>query len=337
LQWITSYASLFNTAGAPLHDLMQIGLTNKDPRLLFSWYSADHCTDPAFADLPPEQRANPSMQSWPDGTGYLETQRSRLPTGRYRRLHLNLPGSPEGAAFDQGAVLRCVATGRRSLPWQEGCRFVAAVDMSGGSSDDAVLAIAHRDGRTVVLDLIAKQPGPPPFDPRYAVARFCDILHQYKIGRVYGDAFGGQTFRLDFQKRGIAYEVRTASASLLYEKLEPVLNAGELELLDHPTLIEQLVSLIWRGTKIGHENGAHDDHATALALAASVVRAAITRPTPKYHPPYAVSKTGVICDPTLPLGEPQQQRQPNATELFYRNGGYGRSRWPGSNPFDCDW
>src|SRR6516165_4710986 len=68
LQWITSYASLFNTAGAPLHDLMQIGLTNKDPRLLFSWYSADHCTDPAFADLPPEQRANPSMTSWPDGT-----------------------------------------------------------------------------------------------------------------------------------------------------------------------------------------------------------------------------------------------------------------------------
>jgi hypothetical protein len=121
------------------------------------------------------------------------------------------------------------------------------------------------------------------------------------------------------------------------EKLEPVLNAGELELLHHPTLIEQLVSLIWRGTKIGHENGAHDDHATALALAASVVRAAITRPTPKYHPPYAASKTGVICDPTLPLGEPQQQRQPNATELFYRNGGYGGSHWPGSDRFNNDW
>ena len=61
LQWVTSYASLFNTAGVPLHDLMQIGLTNKDPRMLFSWYSADHCTDPAFADLPPEARANPSI------------------------------------------------------------------------------------------------------------------------------------------------------------------------------------------------------------------------------------------------------------------------------------
>jgi hypothetical protein len=274
LQWVTSYASLFNTAGAPLHDLMAIGKSGKEPRLLFSWYSAEHCTDPAFADLPPEARANPSMCSWPDGLAYLETQRARLPTGRYRRLHLNLPGSPEGAAFDQGAVLRCVVTGRRSLPWQDGQRYIGAVDMSGGSADDAVLAIAHRVDRTAVLDLIVKQPGPPPFDPRYAVARFCDVLQQYKIVKVYGDAFAGQTFRKDFAARDIVYEVRSASASDLYERLEPVINAGELELLDQPTLIEQLVSLVWRGNKIAHEHGAHDDHANALALAVSVVRAA---------------------------------------------------------------
>jgi phage terminase large subunit-like protein len=297
LQWVTSYASLFNTAGAPLHDLMAIGKSGKDPRLLFSWYSADHCTDPAFADLPGEQRANPSMASWPDGTGYLETQRARLPTGRYRRLHLNLPGSPEGAAFDQGAVLRCVVTGRRSLSWQDGTRYIAAVDMSGGSSDDAVLAIAHRDGRTVVLDLIAKQPGPPPFDPRYAVARFCDVMQQYKISKVYGDAFAGQTFRKDFQARDIVYEVRSTSASDLYERFEPVLNAGELELLDQPTLIEQLVSLIWRGTKIAHEHGAHDDHANALALAVSVVRAAIINPeVPIVSPQFWSGRVGWLTD-----------------------------------------
>ena len=41
LQWVTSYARLFTTAGAPLHDLMQIGKAGKDPRMLFSWYSGD--------------------------------------------------------------------------------------------------------------------------------------------------------------------------------------------------------------------------------------------------------------------------------------------------------
>jgi hypothetical protein len=34
--------------------------------------------------------------------------------------------------------------------------------MSGGSNDDAVLAITHQDGARVVLDLIVSQSGAPP-------------------------------------------------------------------------------------------------------------------------------------------------------------------------------
>jgi hypothetical protein len=241
--------------------------------MLFSWYSGDYCTDPAFAELPPLQRANPSLPSWPDGEAYLEQQRVRLPTGRFRRLHLNLPGAPEGAAFDQGAVLRCVVTGRRSLPYDEAHRYIAGVDMSGGSSDDAVMCIAHVvEGKRVVLDRIGKQLGAPPFDPRAAVRQFCDVLKSYRITKVTGDAFAGQTFRKDFEDRGVGYEVRSASASLLYERFEPLLNAGEVEQLDVAPLVEQLITLIWRGNKITHEHGAHDDFANAAVLAANVVR-----------------------------------------------------------------
>jgi hypothetical protein len=117
---------------------------------------------------------------------------------------------------------------------------------------------------------------------------------------------------------------------LLYEKLEPVLNGNELELLDAPTLIEQLVSLVWRGTKIGHESNSHDDHATALALAVSVARAAITRTLPKYHAPFAWSKSsGVISDPC-----PTVAAERSTTQRFYENGGYGGGGryWPGSGP-----
>jgi hypothetical protein len=274
LQWITSYASLFNTVGCPLFDLMQIGKAGKDQRMLFSWYSGDFCTDAKFAELPPLERANPSLPSWLDGLQYLETQQARLPTGRFRRLHLNLPGSPEGAAFDQAAVLRCVVTGRRSLPFEEGRRYLAAVDLSGGSDDDCCLTVIHLDGKRVVQDRIVKQIGSPPFDPHAAVRQFCEILRREypSISKVYGDAFGGQTFRLDFAAHGIGYEVRSASASTFYERLEPQLNSSEVELLDATMMIEQLVSLVWRGAKITHEHGAHDDHATAIALAASVAR-----------------------------------------------------------------
>jgi hypothetical protein len=265
LMWVTSYASLYATVGAPLHDLMAIGKAGKDKRMLFSWYSGDYCTDSAFTELPPEARANPSMASWSD-PDYLETQKARLPSGRFRRLHLNLPGSPEGAAFDQAAVLRCVVAGRRSLPYEDGRHYFAAVDMSGGSNDDACLAIAHRDGNKVVLDLLVKQGGSPPFDPHVAVRQFCNHLHNYKISRVVGDAYAGEVFRQTFAAARIVYDVRTASASDLYERLEPVLNAGDVELLDAPTLLEQLIGLVWRGTKITHESGGHDDWANAAAL-----------------------------------------------------------------------
>jgi hypothetical protein len=120
--------------------------------------------------------------------------------------------------------------------------------------------------------VIVKQQGSPPFNPRAAINQFCDVLEQYGINRVYGDAFAGQTFRLDFQARGVTYEMRGTSASDLYEKFEPILNAGEIELLDNPSLIEELVSLIWKGNKITHEPGGHDDHANSVALAVSVLR-----------------------------------------------------------------
>jgi hypothetical protein len=115
LQWITSYDTIFNQPGVPLYDLKQIGFAGTDPRMLFSWYSGDRCTDPNFAELPPERRANPSMASWTDGEQYLAQQRVRLSTHKYRRLHLNLPGSVNAAFFDMGAVLGAVVKDRKNV------------------------------------------------------------------------------------------------------------------------------------------------------------------------------------------------------------------------------
>jgi hypothetical protein len=265
LCWITSYASIYNTVGSPLFDLMQIGKAGTDARMLFSWYSGDFCTDAAFADLPPEQRANPSMASWVDGAAYIEQQRARLPSGRFRRLHLNLPGAPEGAAFDQGAVLACVVTGRRMLPPQPGINYRAFCDMSGGSSDDAVLAIGHREGRVAIIDRVEKQIGTPPFRPQAAVGHFARIMRDYGISQVSGDAYGGNTFRAEFDDEHIGYSVIGWDKSQLYEALEPFINAREVELLDSPTLIEQAVSLVWRGQRIDHEPNSHDDWINSVA------------------------------------------------------------------------
>ena len=262
LTWIASYDTIWSTPGVPLFDLKRMAAT--DPRMLFSWYSADLCTDPDFAELPSEERANPSMASWPDGRAYLEQQRHRLPTHKYRRLHLNLPGAPDGAFLDVGNIMTCTVTGRRRLA-PAAHRYVAFVDMSGGSNDDAVLAIAHREDDIVVLDLIDKQAGRPPFNPRLAVGKFAGLTKPYGLSAVTGDAYAGQTFRQDFIDHGIGYHVSTVPASGLYEALEPKLNAHEVELLDIAELAEQLAGLVRRGSKVGHAAGAHDDLANACA------------------------------------------------------------------------
>lgn len=264
--WITSYASVFHRPGVPLFDLMQGGWTGRDPRMLFSWFGGDRTTDPEFADCPPEERANPSRGSWAD-PGYLAQQQRRLPTHKYRRLHLNLPGLPEGSAFQPEPVFDAIARGVTARPPEPGVQYAGFVDMSGGSSDDAVLGIAHRDadGRAV-LDTVINQGQHPPFDPNKAVERFVRVLRDYRVSRVVGDRYAGETFRSQFIAAGIAYEVAKLTTSEIYETLEPRLNEpGRVVLLDVPSLEQQLLGLVWKGGKITHQSGEHDDFATAAA------------------------------------------------------------------------
>ena len=265
LMWITSYASIYHRPGVPLFDLLAAGKRGSDPRMYFSWYAADYCTDPAFQNRSPEEKANPSMGSWED-PNYLVQQQSRLPSHKYRRLHLNLPGAPEGSAFSAEKVMDAIERGVSiRFPEPKTIHF-GFTDMCGGSIDDATLGIAHRDkqGR-VFLDCILDQGQRPPFDPRSAVGRFVKVLKEYGIRSVVGDAYAGETFRQDFQREGISYRVSQRSKSELYEELEPFLNGGRVVLLDNPKLESQLLGLVWRGGKIDHQNGEHDDWANAAA------------------------------------------------------------------------
>ena len=265
MQWITSYASIFHRPGIPLFDLLATAKKAADPRMFFSWYGADYVTDPAFENLSPEDKANPSRASWAD-QGYLAQQQSRLPSHKYRRLHLNLPGSPEGSAFSAEKIMDAVERGVSVRLPQAETKYHAFVDMSGGSNDDSTLAIAHKDqdGR-VIVDRVMDQGQRPPFDPRKAVTRFAGVLREYRCATVTGDQFAGQTFRLDFQGHGISYSVSLLSRSELYEEMEPLLNGGQLLFVDVAILESQFLGLVWRNNKIDHANNEHDDFANAAA------------------------------------------------------------------------
>ncbi|MEP7306318.1 MAG: hypothetical protein ABJA98_12445 [Acidobacteriota bacterium] len=274
--WITSYASIHHKPGVPLFDLMHTGRTGTDPKMLFSWYAADFCTDPEFADKLPEERANPSMLSW-GNPGYLEQQKRRLPAHKYRRLHLNLPGLPEGSAFQPEPIMDSIERDVTARPYVAGTVYHAFVDMSGGSSDDATLAIIHQDGDDrIVLDRVMNQGPPPPFDPNAAVDRFVRELRDvYHLTTIVLDRYAGNTFISQFEKQGVRCRVADRTKSELYEAFESPLNGGRVVLLDEPVLEQQLFGLIWRGARIDHMPGEHDDWANAVCGATALA----TRPT----------------------------------------------------------
>ena len=172
------------------------------------------------------------------------------------------------------AVRACIKVGVRERPPERQHRYVAFTDPSGGSSDAFTLAISHKDGATVILDLVREVK--PPFSPEAVTEEFADTLKSYRVSKVGGDRYGGEWPREQFRKHGINYDCSDRSKSELYVDLLPLVNSRGVDLLDSDRLVTQLVGLerrVARGGKdsVDHGPGAHDDIANAVAGA--IVRA----------------------------------------------------------------
>jgi hypothetical protein len=61
---------------------------------------------------------------------------------------LNLPGSPPGAAYSADAIGAAIPLGIARRSREPGIKYFGVVDMAGGSSNDAVVAISHWDPAT---------------------------------------------------------------------------------------------------------------------------------------------------------------------------------------------
>jgi hypothetical protein len=167
------------------------------------------------------------------------------------------------------AVEACVVPGRYEVPWVPGVLYRAFCDPSGGSKDSMTLAISHQERSGVwMLDCIRERK--PPFSPEDVVEEFATLLKDYRIGMASGDRFGGLWPSERFRVHGINYVVSERVKSDLYKEFLPLINSGQVELLDHPKLIQQLINLERRTARggrdsIDHPPGGHDDVANAAA------------------------------------------------------------------------
>jgi len=170
-------------------------------------------------------------------------------------------------------VEQLVISHRTELLPHGNTRYFAFVDISGGRKDDGTLAIAHRQDRTVILDHIEAHRAP--YNPYSVVQLMAETCQRYNIGRVTGDNYSAEFVREAFLSNGVQYTKCKLPKSELYLELLPRLCSGEIELLDNPTLINQLANLE-RHTrsggrdKIDHGPNMHDDVANALAGVAHI-------------------------------------------------------------------
>jgi hypothetical protein len=163
----------------------------------------------------------------------------------------------------------------RTRAYRESLRYAGFCDPSGGARDSMTLAIAHREGTTVLLDAIDEVRAP--FNPSDAVKRFAELLRIYRVDAVEGDAYGGEWPRERFREHGITYKVSELTRTEIYGRLLPLMTSGEVKLLDSPRLINQLATLERRMGRSGrdiidHQPGSHDDLANAAAGALVLAR-----------------------------------------------------------------
>lgn len=213
---------------------------------------------------------------------WMAPSRTMNPTLPQKVVDDAMAEDPEGASSEYMACWRqslsalvprevvenLVVFGRKELMPQKKKEYFAFCDVSGGRNDDAALAIAHLDDRKVVIDKIKAYQ--TPFDPYTVIGDMARELERWDIRTIVGDNYSAEFTRQAFTDKGIIYEQSKKTKSDLYLELLPRMCSGEVELPDHPELINQLCRLQRKTRaggkdKIDHPPGGKDDIANAVA------------------------------------------------------------------------
>jgi len=172
------------------------------------------------------------------------------------------------AYVNRDVVMACVDEGVVERPPVRGVNYFAFIDPAGGSGQDSMtLAIGHRDRDLRILDCVREIR--PPFSPAQAVEQFVGVLNTYGIRKVTEDRFGGLFVREPFQTRSVTYDLAKLVKGDIYMNSVPLLNSGQVRLVNNKRLIEQLCGLERRTVRGGRESidhapGSHDDVCNAV-------------------------------------------------------------------------
>lgn len=230
------------------------------------WHGKDDA--PALIWRAPTTTMNPTIPP-----GVLEEAYDRDPASAAAEYGAEFRTDVE-RLLTREAIEGCIDQGVHERPYDRRNRYVGFADPSGGSSDAFTLAIAHREGKTAVLDVVRERV--PPFSPETVIAEYASLLKTYKVTTVHADRYAGEFVTELFRKNGVHHEPSEKSKSEIYIDAVAAVNSAAVALLDHDKLTRQLIGLERRTTRGGkdsvdHAPGGHDDLANSAAGALGLV------------------------------------------------------------------
>ena len=152
------------------------------------------------------------------------------------------------------------------LPFDRGQTYSGFVDPAGGGADEYCLAIGHREGERMVIDLLRGRKG----TPADITAEYAELLKGYGITRITADRYAGSWPADEFEKNGVKVEASPKPKSDLYVDALAAFNSGRVEIPPDDKLQAQLIGLERRTSRAGrdtidHPPGGHDDRANSIA------------------------------------------------------------------------
>jgi hypothetical protein len=200
-------------------------------------------------------------------------------------------------------VQACTDTGVFERPPSDRFRYFGFTDPSGGSGSSFSLAICHIEHDSRILDLTREVR--PPFDPSVVVREFSDVLKSYRIRTIGGDHYAGEWPREAFRREGITYRPCRDPKAILYANMLPLLNSGQVRLLDDARLRSQLINLERNTGRSGRDSIAAADNGRDDVINAVAGAFAETTGRPK-------ARIGTWCpvgdDPTIHWKDAEQPR-----------------------------
>ena len=152
--------------------------------------------------------------------------------------------------LDEPAIDAAVDASRPlELPPRDGIVYQTFVDASAGRHDAFCIGIAHREGETIVADVIRGRK--PPFDPATVAGEFAALARQYHCSKVVGDNYSGEWVAAAFRAAAIDYTRSELPKSALYLEGLPNFSRGTISIPDHPLLIRELRLLERRTARSG--------------------------------------------------------------------------------------